>query len=288
MLGKTLKYEFKGLGRTLLPFFGLSIAVSALLRLILVISPYIWRPAGDFLEVLASNLGGLLIFSIILLTFVLLVMRFFRATTSDEAYLTFTLPVKTSTHIFSRLITGTVFTFLAILVCYICSLIFIPGFGFVDWNHLHTIRWNNQVMQVSLAMLPSSSLFSLYGLLICAFLLGTISTLLHVYAAIALGTNFHSKALGATGAFFGLQFVEAIIFMPVILFTLAKTLSGNFYSAEAFLNYFIDFTSPITAFSSVINFAWLVFGIVAAYTVLLSILHYFITVTMFSKKLNLE
>lgn len=114
MLGTLLKYEFKAVGRILLPLFGAWLIAAALLGLSI---------GGDggqsvlFMVLTALLYGGVAMAALILTT-IILIQRFYKNLLGNEGYLMFTLPVSTGQHIINKLLSasawGTIGTVVAI------------------------------------------------------------------------------------------------------------------------------------------------------------------------------
>ena len=104
MLGKLFKHEFYGMGRLLIPLF-------ILVAIMTPISSFLLRLNLNGLEAAwAQIIGGLFVIVYVMLLIgmnvalsVFIVMRFYKTMVSDEAYLTHTIPVKTSSIIWVKL-----------------------------------------------------------------------------------------------------------------------------------------------------------------------------------------
>lgn len=274
MLKKIMKYEFKSSGRILLPFFGLAIAMSLVLRLILVVVPYVWPPLGKILTSLSGTLGTLMLVAIVLLAFVMVVVRFYQSLSTNEAYLTFTLPTTTGRHIWGRLIVGTVYSVGACLVAVLCGIIFIPGFFQGMQNQLtHTSN------------IPTSLVVQLFIYLFLFVVLGIANNLLHMYASIAIGTQFgRNRIIGSIVGYFILNMassVISIVFMMLPFFSFLHS-DQKFTAYFGSVNTAVDMVAKFTQFFG--TFALLFGGLL----LLLSAGYFVVTWYFFNKKLNLE
>lgn len=108
MLSKLLEYEFRTTGRTMLPVFGAMLVVAALLT---VFSQTSLDVPVNILVVLYFAIGV----ALIVLT-VSTVITEFQNLISKNGYFMMTLPVTPAEHIGSRMITSSVWMFLAALV----------------------------------------------------------------------------------------------------------------------------------------------------------------------------
>lgn len=125
MLDKLIKYDMKSLRRVLLPLM-LAIPVSALLctaALRLLISLINTTENGNILTVMLIMTSGIFILAnafVILAcptaALVFTMVNFYRSLYTDEGYLTFTLPVKTSEILNSKYLTAVIWGFIAAIV----------------------------------------------------------------------------------------------------------------------------------------------------------------------------
>ncbi|MFV0351052.1 MAG: hypothetical protein ACK5JF_01910 [Oscillospiraceae bacterium] len=134
MLKKVIKYEFQASGRILWPLSALVIALGCILRLLSWVAPMINSTAGYIVEALVSGFGPMIASLILFVFLIILVVRFYQGMSSNEAYLSFTLPVKVSTHIWARLIVGTIFSIVSGIVTFIFSLIALPETAETIWK----------------------------------------------------------------------------------------------------------------------------------------------------------
>lgn len=229
MLGKIMKYEFKSSGRILLPFFGAGLLLSLLIRVMLAVVPHIWEPLGIILQKLAGTLGILLPICIIVLAFVLVVVRFYQSMASNEAYLTFTLPVTTGQHIWGKLIVGVIYSFSSVVVSALCGVIFIPGFLSLPYFYEEsTALPSNYIRPGTWAVLGAA--------LIVLLLLGIANSLVHFYASIGIGTQFgRQRILGSVVGYFVLNMASGVISTVFLLLPMFSALRDS----VAFENLFI-------------------------------------------------
>ena len=96
MLGKLLKYEMKSTARTFLPLYAI-LLISAFVSGLLMENPGL--AAG-----ISSTIFFGLCVAVFVMTILILIQRFQKNLLQDEGYLMMTLPVKTHTLIFSKLI----------------------------------------------------------------------------------------------------------------------------------------------------------------------------------------
>lgn len=124
MLGKLLKYELKASARTLLPLYGALLVLS-------LINGFNMRLEYHFLTGIAIALTSGLCFAIAVCSFYLILQRFWTNLLRDEGYLMFTLPVKSSQLIWSKLISGISW---ATISCIVGLLAMLLWFAPLNWD----------------------------------------------------------------------------------------------------------------------------------------------------------
>lgn len=116
MLGKVLKYDIKASAKMFLPLYIGVLIITALAKISV---EFIMETDNLLLSILSGTSVALYIvtlFGLMLMTAIFLIMRFYKNFITDEAYLTFTLPVKTSTLIISKQINGIIWNLLTVVV----------------------------------------------------------------------------------------------------------------------------------------------------------------------------
>lgn len=102
MLGKLTKYEFRAVGKTYLPLYGLVIALALGNRILVEIGPQTY----DLPQNLMAMAYIMLLVALAVITFFYGVARFKKNLLGDEGYLMFTLPVKRWELVMSKLISA--------------------------------------------------------------------------------------------------------------------------------------------------------------------------------------
>ena len=112
MLNKLLKYEIKATARLFLPLYA-TILIFAAINLFFLAAPDANENSISFYE-LAVGIGMIvyviLMTGLVVMTLFVLVQRFYKNLLSDEGYLMFTLPVKSWSHILSKLMIAMLWT----------------------------------------------------------------------------------------------------------------------------------------------------------------------------------
>ena len=207
MLGKLLKYDFKNLYKTLLPIY--------LITIVITILTVILNNLSDTSNLFAT-LNVLMILSYVVILMVLVVGTFFLSIrdfyldfATERGYLTNTLPVKKSTIITSKFITGVTTMITSIVVMFISILILVIGNG--EWssfasgiaNFFKDIPTDAVVMLILITVLMIVAYIS--GLAVC-------------YLSIALGQLKNTNKLGFS---FLAYIVIYIIYEMYFTFSLA-------------------------------------------------------------------
>lgn len=112
MLGKLIKYEFKSLVHDL----GVLYAVWLTLSILVSTLPKVLTGTPDFMIKLLNGAWIISLIAEFVMTMVVIIdRRFYKKFYGVEGYFTLSLPVKTSTHIWSKVITGTIWMLLVML-----------------------------------------------------------------------------------------------------------------------------------------------------------------------------
>ena len=213
MLKKLIKHEFKDTMRLFIPMFGFIVVLTPIFSLMMSLGsqPYDENTADALSLVFGSGIIGycLLLFGLLIVTQVLIAIRFYKTMTSQEAYLTFTLPAKTGQLLLAKWLVSFVWYILACGIALISMLIvatpitlseIIHGIGFV----LQTINLSD---------------FSALVLLGIFMLISLSFSILMMYLSIMIGqlVQTHRIAL-SIGAYLGLsQGLQIVLSIPFIL-----------------------------------------------------------------------
>lgn len=206
MLRKLLKHEFRATGRIMLPMY-LVLLVTALG------SNLAGRGMLDGRSRVLNIMGVLIVMAfafaicgVLLMSFVLMIQRFYKNLLQDEGYLMFTLPVSVHQHIWSKLIVSAVWFAATILAIIAASLIVAFQGGFLR-EMLDAFRYffeGLQKLKIGEALNGTVYLVELVVLLF----LSMAAFSLQFYAALAAGhSRANHKMLWSVVWFFGFQFV---------------------------------------------------------------------------------
>lgn len=214
MLRKLLKHEFRATGRIMLPMY-LVLLVTALGSNLagrkLLDGPDILNTLG----VLIVMAFGFAICGVLLMSFVLMIQRFYKNLLQDEGYLMFTLPVSVHQHIWSKVIVSAVWFIATVLAIIAASLIVAFQGGFLR-ELLDFLRYFFEGLQKLKINEALNGTVYLVEFAVLMFLsLAAFS--LQFYAALAAGhSRANHKMLWSVVWFFGFQF--ALQFLGSLLF----------------------------------------------------------------------
>ena len=131
MLGKLFKHQMKSVSKVLIIIH----AALLLLGLFLGITAPNFAESSEFFNayefifVFAMVLYIFLLAGVLMATYILLGIRFYRNMFTDEGYLTHTLPVKTGTLMFSHILTFTVWYVISMIVMFLSIALLVIGAG---------------------------------------------------------------------------------------------------------------------------------------------------------------
>lgn len=285
MLSKLLKYDFKSVKR-----FGLP-AVITLLVLTVISGPcayYYLRGVNNVLEQGSEGagaiaiLGGLLLFLgfiallyiAIIGVWVMLMVDFYKSTASDEAYLTFTLPVTSKQIIFSKVINSFFWNFVTALLAVAAGLALIVGLalGTIPSDEpVYTVGSAIEEVSDALYLGSNTEILAVVVLYILTFLIAFVTNSLSSFTAIFFGAIIAQKhkVLSAIGCMLGVFALNATVASTVQVITEISLQ----YSANS---NFTDITPLIVTYA-----------VLAVYQVGMAFLYYFILKHLMTKKLNL-
>ncbi len=276
MLGKLMKYELKSTGRLFLPLYGALTAVAIVSR---IFSEFVMKAYEDSyyynlpttVEVSYGTiqfLYGLLVMATSVLTIVVIVQRFSKNLLSDEGYLMFTLPVKTHQLIFSKLFVGIIWSFASSLAT-ILSFIILNADKYFFKEIYQELQW----LFENIKRLGIGAHFTGYVFeWILIILFGSMASILMFYASISLGQLAKKHRSGAAvGAYIGLSTANLFVYVMIIT---------SLFRSE----FFYDWLMSIDEYTGV----HLVFIFMIFCALLMTVVYYFITNYILTKKLNLE
>ncbi len=260
MLGKLLKHEFKATSRLLLPLYLVLFVLTIINRVSLNLNP------KGTLGIISGFLTFAYIFSIVaiaVITYVIVIYRFYKNLMTDEGYLMFTLPVKPSYLINAKLLVAIAWNILSFLLI-IASLLGV----FITDNRYYLLVKNIRMLisQFQTEFSSSNITIVIIEFIIC-ILLSLVNNILIIYTSITIGQLFNShKILGSFAAYISISTLIQII------------VSAAFFILSIIFNSFDDISS----------IPRIILPVSLLFTLATNILYYIVTNIILTKKLNLE
>ena len=211
MLRKLMKHEFRATGRIMLPLFGLLLLVS-------VGANFSSRGMLNSDSSLLRTLGTIFImlfivgiFAVGIISFVLMINRFYKNLLQDEGYVMMTLPVSIHQQVWSKLIVSTVWFAATVVVIGLSCCIMAFDIRFVGdlWHGFlnlldYAVRINH------LDLVANGAAFAVELLLLCV--LGSFGLCLRFYSAMSIGfSRPNHKGLFSVAAYIGIGVVLQIL-----------------------------------------------------------------------------
>ncbi len=250
MLSKLLRYEFAFYLRVC----GLSYAVLAAVLLLVRLVTWLMESLPE-----ASDLAGFValpavlvylaaffvVMAVLMLPTVLAAVRFYKNLIRDEGYLSFTLPVKASSHVFCKIFTPSVFTVLSAVV----TVLLLSAAIFV----FSPIRPDVVLKEISTVLSANRENVWLIVMMLVQLLLSAIMTISLIALSCSLGQLFRKqKLLGSIGCYIGCNMALNLL-NSVASIAMMMILAGNGNpGSEAVL---LDYMMPMFGVSSVISLA---------------------------------
>src|SRR5665648_1057660 len=268
MLRKLLKYELKATGRIFLPLFLALLVFAAINRFTLSLDKF---DAPAIISGISMFIYIIIMVGMFAMTFIMTIQRFNKNLLSDEGYLMSTLPVKPWKHIVSKLFVSMLWMVASGIVALISILIIALKKGaFTQFTEVFATFYLQAIEQLG------ASVYLLSFEIILGILVSLASSILIVYASIAIGHLFNEhKMLASFGAFILLSTLAQFFILLVSL------IPGIAFYTNVQISSFLDF----------IGLQWLLqmvmaYGII--YAALLSAAFFAVTNRIISKRLNLE
>lgn len=220
MLNKLFRHELKATGRYLIPLYLLLLVVSVFDRLVLKLD--IFHGALVIVPGFLTMAYIVSIIAIVVVTFVLMIMRFYKNLLGDEGYLMFTLPVRADQHLNVKLITSMLWTLLSFLT--VIASLFI-AFATPDVMRDIAEGFRDVVAELDKAFGGLSVLLIIE--FIVMVLLGLAMNILLIYVSIAVGQLFNGhRVLGSFAAYMAIYTVSQI-FMAIVIGIGGYTFRGS-------------------------------------------------------------
>ncbi|MDF2519582.1 MAG: hypothetical protein K0R84_210 [Clostridia bacterium] len=209
MLGKLLKYELKATGRLFIPLYLTTLIFAVINRFLFPLNNFGEKSSAIYgiAMTISMFIYVTLIVGLMVMTLIVMIQRFYKNLLGDEGYLMFTLPVQSHKHIFSKLTVSMLWTIVSGVVAFFSILII----------STKAVSMTEVFSTISTALIQFQQDFGISAYLagfevIVLGILSLASTILTIYAAIALGHLFNKhKLLISFGMYILLSTVSQII-----------------------------------------------------------------------------
>lgn len=210
MLGKLIKHELNATGRMFLPLYFIILILSLLNRVLINID----ISSGPLNTLRGFTIAAyvLVILATLVVTFVIMIMRFYKNLMTDEGYLMFTLPVKSSQLISAKLVTSLLWN-IASIILVASSLLIMLGTS----KNMSLIRGFINFVTTDLKASFGSSYVLLIVEFIIMMLVSLVQQILLIYVSIALGHLFNGhKVLGSFISYIAITTVIQILVVLIL------------------------------------------------------------------------
>lgn len=236
MLGKLLKYEFKATSKMLLPLYGAVIAFAVINRIFMGSNFNFSQSSGIILLLQVLMLIGyvLIIAAASVGTLVIIIQRFYKNLLKDEGYLMNTLPVSTSSNIWSKLIVAVAWNLICAFVIFLSILILLSNASMI--NSIGSFYNDFTLVLSQTDFYTQFNGFLLFIEFIVLIVVGSAQSIMMFYASMAIGhLSNNKKILCSFAAFIGLNMVISMASGIVTGILGAKTSLILFSAGDAHL-----------------------------------------------------
>lgn len=229
MLKTLLRYEWRATARTCIPVYLAALVLAVINRLFSELQAAV---GYNRIAIMMQGVAGTVYFGVIVavfvVTFVILVQRFYKSLLGDEGYLMFTLPVSTAQHIWAKGIVAMALNLLAGVAAMLSVMIL--AMNGQAWLALpgDLVTFLTRGMQE----IPSLPLMILEFIVLC--LVSALAGVFMIYLCIAIGhlARRHRIAM-AVGAYFAISTITQIV---LFLFVYLMDMTGLDYALSSALN----------------------------------------------------
>ena len=237
MLRKLFKYDFKGMGRLIVPFTLLAIAVALVGCAAMFGTKNISGAGlGSMTEfALSAILTIIVITSVVaviaysVLCFVAIFARFYKNFFSDEGYLTFTLPVTTRQLLLSKLFASVLWWIAAVIITVVLAVLMISA-GTAPEGAFLNVNIFKDIAEILSAATNGNGAGLTIMTAVCAVVQWTCMICM-IFLAITIGSTVarKGKVIASVGFYFAINSAVEIVF--VILATVCGVVLENLDAA---------------------------------------------------------
>lgn len=270
MVKKLFKHETVAWLRGMLPMYAILLGVALLGRIVQIFEDGSSVPYNIFFTS-SVVVYCITIIVCVIMTAIFCITRFYKNLFTSEGYLSFTLPVTTSNHILTKLLTALLFSLISLAVVFLSFFIFMFGDAFTE-----TMKAASYLSGLVFKDIGAHYIFYVIEIILIAIVSCAAQYLLF-YACISVGQIARkNRILAAFGVYFGYYFATQML---GTIFIIIVTLNDSFF--ERIYNYIVGNFSDYTFYHIILC------GVLVV-DILLSCLYYFVSHRMIKKKLNLE
>ncbi|MDO5155856.1 MAG: hypothetical protein Q4D51_07805 [Eubacteriales bacterium] len=274
MLGKLVKDEIKSYRMPSLVVFLMALFLTVFFEVVNFIP--VQKDFEQPLQILSFYAYYYILILLVTAVGVFAIVRFYRTTVGDRGYLTWTLPVKTSTIIWSKLLGAMFWKTIAFFVAIILFGIYIIGKYklFSQIQVFGAIMKSDDFHAILKDVLTLDNVTTFLTVLVCIFITQVGSQLL-IYFCIAIGQLFGKwRVLASVGCYFLTNLILQIV--SVICMVAVFTGVGN------------DMVESVMVAPRLGTFITKMFANMAGVNILLTVIFFYFTNMIFKKHLNLE
>ena len=207
MLGKLIKYDLRSITKFLLIIHIFLVVATVFGRVFLTGRiDFEADEINEFLLTLTFVIYIILFAGVSFGTCIVIAVRFYKNLFSDEGYLTNTLPVTRGMHLLSKTIAGSIWSFIDMLLIYLCAYILmaVPVITVPLSEH-----WDEFIRLLGFQGQGDFNLFLLYMLLLVV--VSAFGNVIVIEASVVLGQLFNNhKVLGAVVSYFVITTITSI------------------------------------------------------------------------------
>ena len=280
MLKTLMKHELRATARTFLWLYLAFVGISTVNALIApgAIGNLSVTPAGatnimmpNIVQGTAMVLYIVAIAAIAIVTFVVIILRFFRNLLGDEGYLMFTLPVTREQHVMSKLLVAVMWCVCSTVLVILSVFVMIGAFG-------ASAEISNALTNLISTGLPLGR----YVLtLVIMLILASFAGVLMLYLAMAIGPNLLKNRVGGSTLAFIIIVIAYQIISGIVAVSMMAAQSGYIASVAAVPH---SVPADLQASLSIIDTTMLA-GIIL--NAIVAVACWFLTIFMLKRKLNL-
>lgn len=272
MLGRLFKYELKATSKVLVPIYIAFIAITIISR----VSIDLQVDEGSLWSFI--NGMGLFVFIISAITMfvataIVIILRFYRNTSSDEGYLLFTLPVKVDYIIISEFLCALIWGFLMSVFAVLGIFLMIFNRN-VDDNIINFSYFGN-----ILSSLTADGIKAIFYLFL-DILISTFQEIMSIYCAISLASLFNKHRLIFSATFYIGLLIVVNAFAILIMNIVEKIFPSGVYNAysedisfsDIVTSWNTDVAPIINSVVSIVDWVFLVVVISIEYIIIRKIL----------------